>query len=289
MSATLEQPATDPAIAAGDDAETRARRMGWVPKEEFRGSPERWVPAEEFVRIGEEHLGVARERGRSLERQLAQSTRETRQVVELLQDMRAANMRTEQRAYERAKAELVAARDQAVAAGDTAGFQQAQQQVDALEKEKPPPVPQPAPRQNGVDPEIVAWTQKQTWWGVNKLATDMAVAAHGRLLQDRPELSAGENLHEVETIVRRAFPGEFRVAPPAPADPPAPEPNPRRDEPAAVASGSSGGQPRRSNGKPQKIADLPHDEQADARRGYEKAKRWMHDFTEKEYVENYGS
>ena len=38
------------------DVESRARSMGWLPKEEFRGNPEVWKPAEEYVRRGDEFI-----------------------------------------------------------------------------------------------------------------------------------------------------------------------------------------------------------------------------------------
>ena len=34
-------------------AEQKARNMGWVPKEDWKGNPDNWVGADEFVKRGE--------------------------------------------------------------------------------------------------------------------------------------------------------------------------------------------------------------------------------------------
>jgi len=47
--------------------EERASRMGWVPKDKFRGNPDTWVSAEEFARRGDESVPLLRSQVRRLE------------------------------------------------------------------------------------------------------------------------------------------------------------------------------------------------------------------------------
>jgi len=47
--------------------EERASRMGWVPKDKFRGNPDTWVSAEEFARRGDEQVPLLRSQVRRLE------------------------------------------------------------------------------------------------------------------------------------------------------------------------------------------------------------------------------
>ena len=47
--------------------EQRAKDMGWAPREEWRGDPERWIDAEQFVHRGEEILPILRSTNRKLQ------------------------------------------------------------------------------------------------------------------------------------------------------------------------------------------------------------------------------
>ena len=40
------------------ETEDKARRLGWVPKEEFKGDPENWRSADEFMARGEQLLPI---------------------------------------------------------------------------------------------------------------------------------------------------------------------------------------------------------------------------------------
>jgi hypothetical protein len=61
-----------PGEQAPPDTEVRARTMGWVPKEEYKGNPDNWRDANEFVRRGEEILPIVQERNRDLTRRLTE-------------------------------------------------------------------------------------------------------------------------------------------------------------------------------------------------------------------------
>ncbi len=49
--------------------EDRAYKMGWVPKDQFKGKPELWRPAEEFVERGETLIPFLNKKIRKLEKQ----------------------------------------------------------------------------------------------------------------------------------------------------------------------------------------------------------------------------
>jgi len=53
-----------------ETAETKAKAMGWSPKDEFRGDPDRWVDAETYVRRGEEFIPFLRANNKKLEEEL---------------------------------------------------------------------------------------------------------------------------------------------------------------------------------------------------------------------------
>jgi hypothetical protein len=80
------------------DIEERAKRMGWVPADEFRGDPENWRDAEDFVKRGEEMLGIAKERNRALDTRI-------QQLEDTIKDFTEYHKTVEQRAQERAERE----------------------------------------------------------------------------------------------------------------------------------------------------------------------------------------
>jgi hypothetical protein len=50
----------------GMNVEVQARELGWSPKEEFKGDPERWIDAETFVKRGEELMPILKANNRKL-------------------------------------------------------------------------------------------------------------------------------------------------------------------------------------------------------------------------------
>ena len=94
-----------------DDAsiEARARNMGWVPENSFRGPPGKWRPAKEFLEHGEENLPVWRERFRNMEGELITTRNDLREaktriaeMSDVLIELRDMSKTAEERAYQRA-------------------------------------------------------------------------------------------------------------------------------------------------------------------------------------------
>lgn len=219
-----DAPQRDPAI------EARARDLGWVPKEEFRGDPTVWRDADEFVRRGEEVLPIVRsnlqkseQKVRQLEQQLAQRDRE---YAERITRIERANAAAYQHQIQQLHETYEAAKRQAVSEGDTERYDRLQAEhankYQKLRQEAAPPEPEP-PRQPQPDPvpqevqqKIGAWVQKQQdWWNKDPRMSDLAVNVFGSL---DPELSVDDRLDKVETVLAQTFPDRFKKATkPAPA------------------------------------------------------------------------
>src|SRR5437660_12303101 len=77
-----------PGAPADPAVEQRARRMGWVPKEQWRGDGgAQWMPADEFVRRSEESFPILRERNEKLDQRLSATENELRSTREQLASM----------------------------------------------------------------------------------------------------------------------------------------------------------------------------------------------------------
>lgn len=211
------------APSGGEDIEARARSQGWVPREEFRGDPERWRPADEFVKRGEELLPVALERSRAAERKaqelearLAAREREFEDKIGRLERISTTAI---QRERDRLDAMYRNAMRGAVESGDTARFDQLdrdrqtaiehydrhiQEQVQPRRDPSQPP-PLPPDKQAIVD----GWIQRNEWYNRDPELNAVAQAFHERLGNEKPGLSLAENLAETERYVRWRYADKF--------------------------------------------------------------------------------
>lgn len=171
---------TAAADAAGEvpDIETEARKMGWVPEEEWDSAKSPapragFLSAEEFVKRGETVIPILNARNKGLEGKLASmegQLKELSTTAQTLNDFNQRALERERRENERLKAELTSIREQAVADGDVGRFRQAEAQLKTLD-ETAPPEEGPGPQAQAVinqwvtanpwfeDPEMQAWAQ----------------------------------------------------------------------------------------------------------------------------------
>jgi hypothetical protein len=143
-----------------EGAEERARRMGWVPKEEFKGDPEVWRDADEFVKRGEEMLGIAKERNRALDTRIQELEKTIKQFTEF-------HKKTEERAYERAKREYAEElrriqdeMDSAVKDGDARKVRELVKERDELA----PPEKEVTPAEQAPPTAFLEWHRENSWY-----------------------------------------------------------------------------------------------------------------------------
>lgn len=172
----VEQPARTGQVADGDDPELEvarrvARKMGWVPKEEWTRNPEAWTDAPDFLEYTPKRLEALQERQRRMgqvaEDQAEQARREAR---------------------EEARKEL----DAAIHAGDT---ETATKAADRLAKNVGPP------------PQTVAWISRNGWFNADPDA--QAIAANAMRRAERAGATIEEQLQAGEVAVRKRFPEHF--------------------------------------------------------------------------------
>jgi len=244
--------------------EQKAIKMGWTPKDQFKGDPAKWRPAEEFVERGENMLPIVKAR-------MAQQATEIKELKDAMKQFGEYHTKTEQRAYERALTDLREQRAQAIASGDGATFDRVDEQIESLKKEVDEKNKFTEVKQNtDNDPVYVEWL------GRNKWATDPAMEkwayTHGKYLIDIGEAELGIDVFEkITKAAKIKYPEKFE--------------NQRRTSAPSV----EGGVPKqRSGGK--SYADLP----ADARAACERMAKNAYSGDEKqaakfkaEYVKNY--
>lgn len=217
------QVTAEPAQAAGDDIESKARSQGWVPQDEWRGDPEKWRPADEFVKRGEELLPVALERSRTAERKaqelearLAAKERETEEKLARLERMSTTALQRQREQLENAYRHAMR---EAVTSGDTQRFDQLERDRTTavadfdkqfVEQAQPQRQPgQPAPLPPEIERQVSSWVQQNEWFNRDPELNQVAQIAHQRLLREKPGLSIAENLAETAKYVRQRYPDKF--------------------------------------------------------------------------------
>lgn len=194
--------------------EERAARMGWAPKDKFRGDPEKWTDAATFVENGEKSLPILRERIRSLERtnvDLTKSVGDFKKMSETAFD----------RAYKKAKVDLQNDIKVAAKAGDDKGVDTATNELADLEREK-------ANRDaaSKADPVFDGWAGQNAWYNDPELKAESEVEAF-RLRRAGDKTEGIDFLDKVKDAVKKRFPEKFG--------------NVRRQQPGAVERSSGGG------------------------------------------------
>jgi len=160
-----------------------AQRMGWVPKSEYRGDPEKWKPAEQFIIDGHE-----------IQRNVSKELRELKSTVDVMS--RTTGTIVEQRLAEQRR-ELEQAHAQAVEDGDAQAARAISREIDALSLAA-------APKPSGT---VEEWRQKNPWFQKDPLATDLAFEVCERLA--RQGFSHAEQLEAAERRVLKEYPELF--------------------------------------------------------------------------------
>lgn len=239
------------ASAAAAAVEAEAAKMGWTPKEQFKGDPAKWRPADEFVERGKNMLPIVQA---TVKRQATQIEELTRTV----QDFASHMSKTEQRAYDRALVDLKAQRAAAIAAGDGETFDKIDDAIVDLRKEAEAKAAKAAPAAKvGDDPVYEEWEGRNTWLKDPKMSAFGTAAAN--YLRSTGETAQGAEFLELVTKeVKAKFPDKFT--------------NPRREAAPAVEGAAPAA---RKGGKG--YADMPADARAAcdrmAKNGFSDAKQ----------------
>lgn len=262
------QAPADLANMSDEQVEHFARHLGWKPMEEgFKGKPENFKGPRDYVDMANrnpaimwQNLRTIEKRYGTLERDSADTRAKLDQAVDLISDMNTQFRSVSQRAYDKARADLLAERDAAVDSGDRPAFTKADTALAELEKNKPavpkapvtpatPPEPKPAA-------EVVEWGQRNPWFYSDIALQSEANALHVSLLNTRKDLTLAENLALVEQKIKILHPDKFpkaRVTPPPEQD--------EEEEVIAPTAGERGNSTPRTPPRQNKrdFASLPKD------------------------------
>jgi hypothetical protein len=191
------------------DVEQRAKDMGWVPKEDFRGPEENWKSAEDFVRIGENFMPVLKERLGKMETTISDLRKENKKVTGSLSKLAEWHRGTWKRQYEKALTEIRAQKRVAVEEQDTTLYDTLEEQEAALVEEAANDNPDLTTAEGTTVPEYDDFQDKNPWYGQDHEMTMYANGLQAILVQHDGITDDKTFFQEVEKRVRTRFPEKF--------------------------------------------------------------------------------
>ncbi len=230
----LETQAADQAHVNTEITE-KAIRMGWRPKEEWRGDETKWKSAEDWVKRAEEIMPIMKTQLSDYDHKVQTLQKTVESQKETMDRLIKMSELTAQQAYEKAARDLKLKQMEAVRDGDLDTWQKLEdekekiQKPEVITKESPP-----------VNPYYDEWHKANNWYTSDDAMTLFA-DAYGKTL---PQMPYQDWLKTIENKVKSEFPHKFT--------------NPKRTASPMVDSTSIGTpESKPSSGKTYK--DLPHE------------------------------
>ena len=203
---------------SGDDTEaveSKARSMGWVPEDEFRGPKTQWRDAKEFVERGENVLPIVNS---LLKKERAKTSTLEAKIEKLSTDFETKFNRLSQMsdlALERQKEQLErqfsSVKERAVESGDMDAYRAADKaEKEALADLATKSIPkEETQRRPPAPPEVEDWVETVGFQRWPQYMQSFAIEQHEKMLADAPGMGIDENLEETLTLVKDKFPEKF--------------------------------------------------------------------------------
>ena len=209
--------------------EQRARDMGWLPQEEFRGDPDNWKPAEDFIKLGETSLPHLKGTLKVMESKIAEQNKLIESMNADFKEFVQFSKNAEQRAYEKAIKDLQSKQKQAKEAGDLDAFAEVTEALqDKILEGRPavatgdkvePAAALDSPQKtyekwfNEGQDAYDSWVKTNNWFMDNPKMFSYAQQMDAYLNQKHGlKLSRAERLEEMTKLVKKEFPDHFTNA-----------------------------------------------------------------------------
>ena len=186
------------------EAEEKAMKDGWVPKDQWEGDPEDWVPARQFLKNGElfGRINSYKHKIQGLEKSVQALVKHNEQVFDA--------------GYKAAEAQLKAERREALREGDVERVEQVEEKLEELKtehEEKKQEFKAEAQPQATMHPSWEPWVDRNQWYVNDVRLRSYADGIAKEIVQEAQ--SAGQQIEfdklllEVSRQVKEEFPHRF--------------------------------------------------------------------------------
>lgn len=204
-----------------NESETRARTMGWLPKDRYKGKPENWLPADDYLKRGEEILPILQHNNRDLTDQVTRIGGENAQLkaqlaaaTEAIEGLKDFRSKVTKEAAVAQKTELTKAIVKARADNDVDAEVTLTEKLDEVrdvikEAEKPKPTVIKEIPAAGEGPQLTAeakaWMTANPWFGTDKRKTGYAAGLRDEWIASGKPLSTPEFFAYLDKEVGEMF------------------------------------------------------------------------------------
>lgn len=206
--------------------EEKAKAMGHVPEEEWKGDPDKWRPAKDFVERGENIIPILKKRHDDLEKKfgdlksdfditLKANRREVEEAKKAAYELATKDYEAKIKTLDKKEFEAISDRDEEE-------YAKIKKERNDLKKPEAPKI-EPVPVDNT---EFEEWSKKEKWYTEDPELAKVANAQGVALFNQYPEKPLSEIFEMTTKNVKLLRPDKFK--------------NPRREEPGAVEDGEGG-------------------------------------------------
>lgn len=195
-----DKPADSAEADAADDIESKAYKQGWRPKDKFNGNPKDWVDAETYV-----------ERGPYF-RRMEEQKKQIEDLRKVVESMSRTVSKAEERAYNKAIADIEAKKAHARQSGDIRQYEQVMEEQQRIMQDH---VTNNQPT-NKIDPKDILETSEfkqfaaENSWVYGQSPEDMAKRAYAAAVDNEferinPNATLSEKLDNVVKAVNKFY------------------------------------------------------------------------------------
>ena len=187
------------------DVEDRARRMGWVKEDNFKGDKDRWVSAEKFLERGETELPIMRERMKKLDGTVVGLKNTISSMKKTFGDFREYQKGLSEKAYSKALKDITKKQRLAAEDGDLETFDKMEEEKSNLTLDIPEYVDD---RRSESEEEFDDWLVENKWFNKNKKLRNYA-AKMSEFISDETGLTGIDLYNEVKKETQDRYPEDF--------------------------------------------------------------------------------
>lgn len=193
------------------EIEAKAGRMGWVPKEDFRGDEARWIEADKFVERGETEVPIMRERMRKMDKTVVGLNSTIKTMKKTFGDFQKYHTKVAENAYNKAMKDLTEKQRRAVKDGDTEAFDKIEKTKTDLKLEVPE-VDEVTPEdEKKIEAQRILdeWVADGNEWFTKDRSLQRLAAATSEIIQDGQGLVGRELYDAVKEDLEVRYPEKF--------------------------------------------------------------------------------
>lgn len=200
-----------------NEVETRARTMGWLPKEKYKGKAENWLPADKYVERGESILPILQANNRDLvnrvnlfegeNSQLKQQLKEASEAIEGLKEFRSTITKTQAQDQKKTiTAAIVKARADGDVEAEVSLTEKLGEVTAAIQEAAKPPVKKESPIEGPkLNAEAQAWMKENPWFGSDKRKTGYAQGVRDEWVAGGKPVSTPEFFQHLDQEMEKMF------------------------------------------------------------------------------------